>query len=252
MSNKISILIVEDEFMIAEDIAMRLEDMGYEVAEKIDNVDEAIAWLDENKVDIMLVDVNLRGTKTGIDLGRIVNERFHIPFVFLTSLANHEVVEMARQVNPAAYLLKPFNDRQVKVSVDMALQNFYGDSGRQSGEPNEVNDEKEEYVLKMPGCLFLRKSTSYHKVNFSDILWLEAESNYTTIHTKTEKYTYSVVLKSFEEKLLPKDFMRVHRSFIVNLSNVTGFEGNTLFIDKTRIPVTRAAQEKVFKHFRVI
>uniref|UniRef100_UPI0025B9EFA6 LytTR family DNA-binding domain-containing protein n=1 Tax=Marinilabilia sp. TaxID=2021252 RepID=UPI0025B9EFA6 len=66
------------------------------------------------------------------------------------------------------------------------------------------------------------------------------------------KYTYSVVLKSFEEKLSPKDFMRVHRSFIVNLSNVTGFEGNTLFIDKTRIPVTRAAQEKVFKHFRVI
>jgi len=44
----------------------------------------------------------------------------------------------------------------------------------------------------------------------------------------------------------------VHRSFIVNLSNVTGFEGNTLFIDQTRIPVTRAAQEKVFKHFRVI
>lgn len=102
MSNKITILIVEDEFMIAEDIAMRLEDMGYEVAEKIDNVEEAIAWLDENKVDIMLVDVNLRGSKTGIDLGRIVNERFHIPFVFLTSLANHEVVEMARQVNPAA------------------------------------------------------------------------------------------------------------------------------------------------------
>ncbi len=252
MSNKISILIVEDEFMIAEDIAMRLEDMGYEVAEKIDNVEEAIAWLDENKVDIMLVDVNLRGTKTGIDLGRVVNERFHIPFVFLTSLANHEVVEMASQVNPAAYLLKPFNDRQVKVSVDMALRNFYGENRKECDDYNESTNANQEYVLKMPGCLFLRKSTSYHKVNFNDILWLEAESNYTTIHTKTEKYTYSVVLKNFEEKLPSKEFMRVHRSFIVNLSNVTGFEGNTLFMDNQKIPVTRSAQEKVFRHFRVI
>jgi len=252
MSNKITILIVEDEFMIAEDIAMRLEDMGYEVAEKIDNVDEAIAWLGDNKVDIMLVDVNLRGTKTGIDLGRIVNEQFQIPFVFLTSLANREVVEMAGQVNPAAYLLKPFNDRQVKVAVDMALQNFYGDDSRQSGEFNEVKKEREEYVLQMPGCLFLKKSTSYHKVNFTDILWLEAESNYTTVFTKEEKFTYSLVLKIFEEKLPTKDFMRVHRSFIVNMSNVTGFEGHTLFVDKKRIPVTRSAQEKVFKHFKVI
>lgn len=253
MTQKITILIVEDEFMIAEDIAMRLTDMGYQVAGKIDNVDDAIHWLENHQVDILLIDISLHGQKTGIELAAVINERFHLPFVFLTSLANESVVEKARQVNPAAYLLKPFNDRQVKISVDMALYNFYGDKKEKQPEPHEAQeDHATEFLLHMPGCLFLRGGSHYRKVNFGDILWLEADSNYTVIHTRDEKFTYSSVLKNFEEKLPQDDFVRVHRSYIVNLSNITGFEGNMLLIGEKQIPVNKSCRNLVFKRFNII
>jgi DNA-binding LytR/AlgR family response regulator len=250
---KISILIVEDEIMIAEDIAMRLEEMGYEVSAIIDNVDETVHWLEENQTDILLVDISLHGSKSGIDLARVINERFNLPFVFLTSLSSDTIVRMARNVNPAAYLLKPFNDRQVKVSIDMALQNFYGEDKVSETEPApDQESPHQNLVLRMPQCLFLKKNTSYQKVAFNDILWLEAESNYTLIHTKDEKYTYSMVLKSFEDKLPEDTFLRVHRSFIVNISNVTGIEGNSLLIGDSQIPVAKPIREELFKRFNII
>jgi DNA-binding LytR/AlgR family response regulator len=253
MNKKITILIVEDEVMIAEDISMRLNDMGYQVAEIIDNVDEAVGWLEIHSVDILLIDISLHGDKTGIDLAAIVNERFHLPFVFLTSLANETVVEKAREVNPAAYLLKPFNDRQVKVAIDMALFNFYGDEKAETAnDAFRENAPVNEFVLQMPRCLFLKDGTHYRKVNFDDILWLEADSNYTIVNTREGKFTYSFVLKRFEDKLPKNDFLRVHRTYIVNLSNVTGFEGNMLLIDKKQIPVNRSCHDLVFKRFRII
>lgn len=253
MDERVTVLIVEDEVMIAEDIGMRLTDMGYHVAAKIDNVDDAIQWLENNPVDILLVDISLYGDKTGIDLAVVVNERFQLPFVFLTSLANESIVEKARAVNPAAYLLKPFNDRQVKVSIDMALFNFYGDEKKQQADPRYVQEEPtRDFLLQMPGCLFLRDGSGYRKVNFKDILWLEADSNYTVIFTSTDKFVYSSVLKSFEKKLPETDFMRVHRTYIVNLSNITGFEGNMLLIGDKQIPVNKSCRDLVFQRFRII
>lgn len=253
MNHKINILIVEDEIMIAEDIAMRLGELGYHVAGIVDNVDDAIVSLEETEADVLLIDISLRGNKTGIDLAQVVNERFKVPFIFLTSLANQNIVEKAQKVNPAAYLLKPFNDRQVKVAIDMALLNFYGENHKPGTESlNEDNPDTHDYFLKMQGSLFLKKSGNYKKVQLKDILWLEADSNYTVIYTRSEKYTYASVLKSFEEKLPSDDFIRVHRSYIVNITNVTGFEGPVLFIGDKRIPVNKACQDLVFKRFRIV
>ncbi|WP_016776485.1 LytR/AlgR family response regulator transcription factor [Anaerophaga thermohalophila] len=253
MSNKVSVLIVEDEIMIAEDIAMRLDEVGYETKGIVDNVDEAIVWLEEQRPDILLVDISLKGDKTGLDLARLINERFQLPFIFLSSLANQSVIEKARQVKPSAYLLKPFNDKQVRVAIELALFNFYGDESKESHAPCEEHGEQHKNIfLQMPGCLFLRSGNAFIKVNFEDILWLEADSNYTVIHTKQGKFTYSTVLKKFEEKLPQKDFVRVHRTFIVNLSNVTGFEGNMLLVGDKEIPVNKSCRDMVFSRFRTI
>jgi CheY-like chemotaxis protein len=119
MTQKIKILIVEDEIMIAEDIALRLTDMGYQAAATFDNVDDAVTFLTQNAVDILLLDISLKGDKTGLDLAGIVNEQFHIPFIFLTSLANDQVVEQAKLVSPAAYLFKPFYDPQISRAIEM-------------------------------------------------------------------------------------------------------------------------------------
>lgn len=245
--SKVKILIVEDEAIIAEDIAYRLDRMGYEVVGIVGEVNKAIDCLSTSTIDIVLIDIALLGNETGIDLAQAINREFHLPFIFLTSLSDKNTIERAGKTKPAAYLLKPFNDNQIRISIELALFNYYD-----SGEKKTQQDLSTGLPVKMFEALFLKKDTHYDKVEFSNILWLEAESNYTLIHTKTDRYIYSNVLKNFEGKLPPDMFLRVHRSFIVNLSRITGFVGNSLLIANKQIPVNRASREEVFKRFQVI
>ncbi|MCL3780887.1 response regulator transcription factor [Prolixibacteraceae bacterium JC049] len=251
MKNKIEILIVEDEFMIAEDLAMRLTDMGYQIADTASSVDEATQVLSKKKVDLALIDINLIGEKTGIDLAKIINEKYNFPFIFLTSLASKEVVEMAQEEKPAAYLLKPFNDKQLEISIQLALNNYYGQKEEQEIEKTNNTEEETPSVLKLADCLFLRKDSHYQKVFFKDILWLEASGNYTTINVANDRFMYSYILKHFEDKLPTEQFIRVHRSYIVNINNITGFEGNMLLIGDKKIPTSKTARDQIFDLFKI-
>ena len=95
--------------------------------------------------------------------------------------------------------------------------------------------------------LFLKKDSKYKKVELSDITYLEADNSYTTVFTNEDKYIYSVVLKKIEERLPRNTFIRVHRSYIVNINAVDGFERNVLYIKDKRIPVSRQHREEVFE-----
>ncbi len=246
--NKVRILVVEDEMIIAEDIEFRLSSIGYQIVGIVDEVSSAVEILETKPVDIVLLDISLEGEQTGIDLAKIINLRFKLPFIFLTSNTDQVIFEAAKKVAPAAYLLKPFNDRQVCASIEMALFNFYSKP--------EQRDDKEaaskQKMLKDCNSLFLRKGMHFEKVNFEDILWLEAESNYTFIYTSTGKFTYSTVLKKFEERLPNTNFLRVHRSYIVNMDNITGFEGNMLLVKDKQIPVSKSIRSEVFRKFEII
>jgi DNA-binding LytR/AlgR family response regulator len=243
---RIDVLLVEDEIIIAEDIKIRLENMGFTVTQSVDNVESAIQWLDSNFTDLVIIDIALKGSRTGIELADVINKQFHLPFIYLTSLTDEDIVKKAIETSPAAYLLKPFNDNQIRISIEMAFLNFYRE------ENGAKHTENPELSLKMGDALFLKKDCQYKKEKFCDILWLEAESNYTTIKTRDGKYVYSTVLKNFEDKLPADVFARVHRSYIVNMYCVTGFEGNMLIVDGKYIPVSRSSRESIFKRFQTI
>ena len=249
MDPKAHILIVEDEKMIAEDIVLRLVDMGYTISGCATSVDQAIAILEEQKTDLILIDINLEGKKDGFDLAFYINRYIRLPFIFLTSLANKSILEKAKEVHPCSYLLKPFNDRQMQFSIEIALSCY---SAKMNEHELNQSDNCKDEILQLPNSLFLRKDFQFKRVDFNDIFWLEAESNYTMFYTRKGNFMYSTVLKSFEDKLPKKLFIRVHRSFIVNIENITGFEGNILFIGEKRIPVSKASREIIFNLFKVM
>lgn len=101
-------------------------------------------------------------------------------------------------------------------------------------------------------CLFLRKGNAFVRVEINDIILLEADRNYTTIHTKDDTYIYSIILKKIEEKLPQSCFLRVHRSYLINITAITGFEGNLLHIGNLRVPVSRTYRMHVFSLFKTI
>lgn len=117
---------------------------------------------------------------------------------------------------------------------------------------SELKPSSKKQASVAPENIFLRKGNAFHRVAVKDIVLLQADRNYTTVYTKTDKYIYSIVLKKMEQKFPVESFLRVHRSYLVNIEAVTGFEGNLLFVGNQRVPVSRSYRMEVFKLFNVI
>ncbi len=252
-SLKVKVLIVEDEIILASDIAHRLEESNYEVVGIASTADDALKLMKENSSpDIILIDIILKGSLDGIELARIVNEQFNIPFIFLTAHADSYFVERAKSVRPYAYMLKPFNDRQISVAIELALTNFSNKTPARDLLKKAPFPSHENQVLHIKDCLFLKKGHHFQRVPLEEIRFLEADGNYTTIHTKSSRFIYTMLLKRIEDILPPEQFMRVHRGYVVNIELVSGFEGNMLFMGDDRIPVSKIRRQQVFKFFRTI
>lgn len=122
--NAISILIVEDEVILAMDLTQRLSDLGYIVVDAVDNGPQALGIVKQMPVDLVLFDINIKGEWDGIESARRLRQIQPIPFIFLTALTDGPTIERARQVSPSAYITKPFNDLNLRIAIDLAIHNF--------------------------------------------------------------------------------------------------------------------------------
>lgn len=120
----IRILIVEDEPLIAENIAMYLNNHDFTVSGIAYDDEEAFNELKNNPPDAALLDVNLESVKDGIHIAEYINENNRIPFVFLTSYSDKTIVERAKKTNPSGYIVKPFNEQTLYTTLEIALSNF--------------------------------------------------------------------------------------------------------------------------------
>ena len=119
--NKERILIVEDEAVVAENMEKVITDFGYEVVGRASSADDAVNAAIELKPDLILMDIVLLGKKTGIDASYEIKEKIDIPIIFLTAYSNLDLIDRAKSVEPYAYIIKPFHDRQLFASIEMAL-----------------------------------------------------------------------------------------------------------------------------------
>ena len=118
---KARILIVEDETIIAMEIASQLQSLGYEVISIVDTGEKAIQKAEEDKPDLILMDIRIKGEMDGIETAEIIRSQFGIPVVFSTAYANEERLDRAKLTQPFGYLLKPIQERDLKVTLEMAL-----------------------------------------------------------------------------------------------------------------------------------
>jgi len=222
--------------------------MGYDVVGPIDTHDLAKHTLAKGGIDLALIDIKLQGEKDGIDFAHVIRTTLDIPFIFLSSSQDKDSVDRAKAVHPSAFLLKPFHAKAVAIAIDMALANH---ALHKNSKPN-VSNASEEDVLPIGKYLFLRKDTFFQRVALSEIRWIKADGNYTEFHTSSERFVQTVQLSKVEPRLPKNLFRRVHRSYIVNIEYVTGFIGNTLYLDKEKISVSDAYREEIFSLFNSI
>ncbi len=115
------ILIVEDEAIVAEDIRDSLQGLGYTIAAVVSSGEEAITKIEKDAPDLVLMDIVLKGDMDGIEAAGQIYSRFNIPVVYLTAFTDKKTIERAKLTEPFGYIVKPFEDRELHSTVEMAL-----------------------------------------------------------------------------------------------------------------------------------
>lgn len=237
--NKIQVVIVEDEFPIAEDIRLRLEQNNYEVLAVFDRAETALPFILENDPDILLADIKLLGTKDGISMVEDVQQKMKLPVIYITANSDKATYDRAKKTNPHAFLVKPFSTINLLAAIDLALYNFSSGQSPQeiSRSPIGADNHTDEQFL-VNQCLFIRTNGKHKKVLSDNILYIEASGSYIHIQTLSERFTLSQNLSQFQKKTPLAGFVRIHRSYIVNLNKVDSFEESYVFIQNNKLPIS--------------
>lgn len=124
MTSQLQVLIVEDERLISKDLQDCLSELGYGRSKVVDSYEGAIAALETKLPDIALLDISLRGPKSGIDVANFLMQTDTIPFIYITSHSDKKTLQEAKSTRPSGYLVKPFRKEDIFTSMEIALGNF--------------------------------------------------------------------------------------------------------------------------------
>ncbi len=138
------VVIVEDEMLIRKQLEAILRKLNYEVLKSFANADSFLDCLPSLSPDIILFDINIRGSKNGIELAQIVRDKYSFPFIFITSYADRETIEAAKITRPNGYVIKPFDERDIMIIMEIALYN--AQSIQESSQLNKERIEKKHKV----------------------------------------------------------------------------------------------------------
>ncbi len=116
-----TVLVVEDENIVAKDIANRLRHLGYQVCGMAGSGEEAIRMAESTNPDLVLMDIMLRGNMDGIQAADIISKQHEIPVIYLTAYADEKTLQRAKRTDAFGYLLKPFEERELHITIEMAL-----------------------------------------------------------------------------------------------------------------------------------
>ncbi len=246
---KASVIVVEDNLLLAEDVIETLEKFDYEVLESFTTGEEARDWLTDHyeSVDFALLDIELAGKMTGIDLANHINKKFKkrkIGLIFLTAFQDDLHFRQAKRSKPAAYLFKnQIGDKDLNIAIELALANA-----------NDVQPEEQTDGYFMNDRIFVRQDTNkFVRMAISDIDIIEADGSYTRIIANRRKYMLSESLKKVESKMAGlKQFVRIHKSYIVNVNKIDGFENSFIEIGEDNYPIGKTYLKGFLAKFRFV
>ncbi len=234
---KISCIAIDDEPLALGLIVSHINKTPFlELKGEFDNPIDAMEFLQENKVQLIFLDIQMPDF-TGVEFARTLDESTKV--IFITAYEKYAVEGF--QLHALDYLLKPVSYEVFLKSVMHAKEHF--ELLESAVSKNDSVNEEEDY-------LFIKANSQYLRINYADILYAEGLKDYVKLYTESSEraIVFYATMKSIEERL-PKDrFMRVHRSYIVNLDKVTAIERYRIIFGNERIPISKQYKE-VFDEF---
>lgn len=238
------IFLIEDEWVHAEDIRIAVEEMDYEWLGYTHEGMDAMEKITLLKPDVILIDLNLNGAFSGIIIARKIKEQFNLPFIFVTSYLDDEIIKKCYEAGPVAYLHKPVNKGDLKAAL---LKGLFA----------QPLDETEELILPDTDqlSLLIRIGKQLVPLSKEDIIVIQTDAkNYIRILSRQQKqYAVKSSLSAFE-KSLPSNFLRVHKEYIVNLHCITSVSerDQTIQLDQIHVPIGKNYRADFLSRYTIL
>ena len=227
---KLKCLIVDDEPVARKVLREYIDDIPFlEIAGEADNPLKAEPFLDEISIDLLFLDINMPKL-TGIEF---LKTRNSLPMVIITTAYVEHALD-GFDLDVLDYLVKPFSFERLLKACNKA---------------KDYNKLKTN-TIKNPvdnNYFFVKCNGRIEKVSYDELLFIEASLNYVTLHTANGKMIVYLTIKGINENLPSGVFIKVHKSYIVNLSKINSIEGNIIRIGKAEIPISQNNQEEIMK-----
>lgn len=238
------IVIVEDDPMISESVSDILKMLDHQVVGIADNASDAIELCNLHQPELALLDIQIAGDIDGVELSELIREQFNIPFIFTTAFADNQTILRARDKGAFGYLVKPYGFRELNAAIHVAKSSF---DRLKKAESASANMSK-----IFDNSLFLKVDNKLVKVKIEDILYVEAKGDYALFKTKAKGYIVHTTIKKVEDRLGQFNFLKVHRSFVVNISKIVDIEESNLLIDDKVIPISRANKDSLINRLNLL
>jgi DNA-binding LytR/AlgR family response regulator len=224
-------IIIEDQLPAQRVLKKYIEDLGsLELVGTFSNALEAIQFLNKESVDLIFLDIHLPKL-SGIDFLKTLPKR---PKIILTTAFSEYALE-GFELDVVDYLLKPFSFQRFVKAVSKA---------------SNLLDPKPDQAKGSGQMLFVKSGHDYIKINTNDIVYINSDSDYTDIYMSDANYITSESLKFWQSNLEVEKFIRVHKSYIVNLEKVLKISGNRIYLlGDNVVPIGRTYKSLIKKRF---
>lgn len=218
--NSINCIVVDDEELARALLITYIQKLDYlNLVGEAENPLEALQLMKEHEVDVLFLDIQMPEIK-GTDFAKMVDSNTKI--IFTTAYSQYALE--GYELNAVDYLLKPITFERFVTAV------------------NKVKPSK---IIEKTDTITIKSGYDLHKVKYEDILYIVSDSEYVTFHLGDKKIISNQRLKALEQELPSSMFMRVHRSYIINKSSVTGLKGRDLLLSDVIIPVSDSYYDQV-------
>ncbi len=242
------IIAVEDEPLFANSLEIFIDKLGYELVGLTDNSEEMLRFFVSLKPDLALIDINIKGSKNGIEVAKKIAESENpIPVIFITSYKDKGYFENAKTANPYAYIIKPFEADVLERTIELAFSRYAKTN------PNE-NGEVWRNDILVRDSFFIKIGDTLQKINIKDIILVEVDGKNCTLCTSKDTFTVRMTLKEISDKLPVTDFIQVHRSYLVNanfIDNINTKE-NTLKVLNKNIDISKNYKDNLLQRINFL
>jgi DNA-binding LytR/AlgR family response regulator len=236
-SNKTRCLIIDDEPLAIKLIRTHLSKLdSFEIAGECKNALKAVEFLKKEKIDLMFLDINMPEI-AGLDFLKTIPDP---PYVIITTAFREYAIE-GYDLDVVDFLLKPISFERFLKAINRYCNRTRSSQLRNGNNSNDTQDKM---------YLHIQDGKNIFKLPYEDVIYFEGYGEYVKVITISKTYLVRDSLTDFENKFSPGHFIRIHKSYIVNIHKITGFSTIQVILKTTQLPIGRMYREKVMSTLR--